>query len=68
MKKDNFFSKSHKKELEKLISEITQEAKNVVEDYTKNPSDASGEVDVKRGMVKGDGIEIDLDRWEDEDK
>ena len=42
MKKDNFFSKSHKKELEKLISEITQEAKNVVEDYTKNPSEMSG--------------------------
>ena len=63
---------SHKREelakLDVLMEDIVGEAKAMVEDYTKNPSDASGEVDVKRGMVKGDGIEIDLDRWEDEDK
>ena len=54
--------------LDKLVDRIMDNAKAMVDDYTKNPSDASGEVDVKRGMVKGDGIEIDLDRWEDEEE
>tara|TARA_B100000287_G_C20434964_1_gene703130 strand:+ start:590 stop:793 length:204 start_codon:yes stop_codon:yes gene_type:complete len=31
-----------KKELEKLLKEITEEAKSVVEDYIKNPSELSG--------------------------
>jgi hypothetical protein len=31
-----------KKELEKLLKEITKEAKSVVEDYAKNPSELSG--------------------------
>tara|TARA_B100000424_G_scaffold270881_1_gene271505 strand:+ start:5580 stop:5978 length:399 start_codon:yes stop_codon:yes gene_type:complete len=53
--------------LDKLVDRIMDNAKAMVDDYTKNPSDASGEVDVKRGMVKGDGIEIDLDKWEDEE-
>ena len=53
--------------LDKLVDRIMDNAKAMVDDYTKNPSDASGEVDVKRGLVKGDGIEIDLDRWEDEE-
>ena len=35
-------NKEQKEELKRLISEITQEAKNVVEDYTKNPSEMSG--------------------------
>ena len=30
--------------LKKLIEEINKEAKNVVEDYVKNPSDMSGSV------------------------
>jgi F0F1-type ATP synthase delta subunit len=33
-----------KKELEKIIEEITKEAKLVIEDYIKNPSDISGSV------------------------
>ena len=37
-------NKKQKKELEKLIHEITQEAKNVVDDYTKNPSEMSGSI------------------------
>ena len=37
-------NKKQKKELEKLISEITEDAKNVVDDYTKNPSEMSGSV------------------------
>ena len=35
-------NKEQKEELKRLISEITQEAKNVVDDYTKNPSEMSG--------------------------
>ena len=31
-----------KKELEKLLKEITDEAKKVVEDYSKNPTEMSG--------------------------
>ena len=37
-------SKEEKEELDKVIQEITKEAKKVVEDYTKNPSDISGSV------------------------
>ena len=37
-------NEKQKKELEKLISEITNEAKNVVKDYKKNPSEMSGSV------------------------
>ncbi len=64
---------SHRREelasLDKLVDGIMSNAKAMVDDYTKNPSNASGEVDVKRGMVKGSGIEVDLDKWEeDEDK
>ena len=35
-------TKEQKKEIERLIKEITEHAKAVVEDYTKNPSDMSG--------------------------
>ena len=37
-------NKEQKEELKKLISEITKEAKNVVEDYENNPSEMSGSV------------------------
>ena len=37
-------NKKREKELKKLISEITREAKNVVDDYKKNPSEMSGSV------------------------
>jgi hypothetical protein len=37
-------NKKQKKELQKLISKITEEAKSVVDDYTKNPSEMSGSV------------------------
>ena len=33
-----------KKELEKLLKEITDEAKSVVEDYIKNPPENSGSI------------------------
>ena len=35
-------SEKEEKELEKLLKEITDEAKKVVEDYVKNPSELSG--------------------------
>ena len=54
--------------LDKLVDRIMDNAKAMVDDYTKNPSDASGEVDVERGLVRGDGIEIDLDAWKDEEE
>ena len=37
-------SKKEKEELQNLTDEITEEAKNVVEDYVKNPSEISGSV------------------------
>tara|TARA_Y100000593_G_scaffold88377_1_gene170565 strand:+ start:186 stop:404 length:219 start_codon:yes stop_codon:yes gene_type:complete len=37
-------NKEQKEELKKLISEIMNEAKNVVEDYETNPSEMSGSV------------------------
>ena len=40
----NEISKEEKEELQKLTDEITEEAKNVVEDYVKNPSEISGSV------------------------
>ena len=35
-------TEEEKKELQKIIEEINEEAKNVVEDYVKNPSELSG--------------------------
>tara|TARA_R100000084_G_C4649165_1_gene148635 strand:+ start:1586 stop:1831 length:246 start_codon:yes stop_codon:yes gene_type:complete len=37
-------TKEEQEELDKLIKEITEEAKLVVEDYAKNPSEVSGSV------------------------
>ena len=37
-------SKKQQQEIEKIIQEITEEAKLVVKDYTENPSDISGSV------------------------
>ncbi len=35
-------SKEEQKELNKLIDEINEEAKNIVKDYSENPSEISG--------------------------
>ena len=43
MAKDKL-TKKQKRELEKLIKEITEQAKSVIEDYSKNPSEISGSV------------------------
>tara|TARA_R100000995_G_C3427572_1_gene96953 strand:- start:87 stop:326 length:240 start_codon:yes stop_codon:yes gene_type:complete len=37
-------TKKEQQELEKLIKEITDEAKQVVDDYTQNPSEISGSI------------------------
>lgn len=39
-------TKKEKEELKKLQEEILEEAKGVVEDYTKNPSNLSGSLEV----------------------
>ena len=39
---DNLLSKEQQEELQKAFDEIMEEAKEVVKDYTKNPSDMSG--------------------------
>ena len=38
MSKKDILTKDQKKELEKLIKEITEEAKAVIDDYSKNPT------------------------------
>ena len=40
----NKLTKKEQQELEKLIKEITEEAKSVVKDYKDNPSEISGSV------------------------
>ena len=42
--KNNLLSEQESKKLQKLIDEITNEAKNVVNDYKDNPSEMSGSV------------------------
>ena len=37
-------TKEEEKELQKIVEEINEEAKNVVEDYANNPSEISGSV------------------------
>ena len=40
----NLLSKKQKKDLEKLIEEMTEEAKLVIDDYKENPSELSGSI------------------------
>ena len=42
--KNNLLSEQQSTKLQKLIDEITSEAKNVVNDYKDNPSELSGSV------------------------
>ncbi len=48
-------------ELAQLLEEMTEDAKAMVEDYTKNPSEYSGSMDVDKGLVKGDGVVVHED-------
>lgn len=45
-------------ELDAITAEMVDEAKSMVDDYSKNPSSLSGSMDVERGMVRGDGVVI----------
>tara|TARA_Y100000004_G_C8822616_1_gene372615 strand:+ start:210 stop:617 length:408 start_codon:yes stop_codon:yes gene_type:complete len=45
-------------ELTRITEELTEEAKAMVKDYTDNPSEYNGEIDVDKNLVKGDGVVI----------
>ena len=57
-------TKEQKLELEKAAAEIEAEATQMRIDYEKNPSEESGEVDTENNLVRGSGIEIDLDTYD----
>ena len=56
-------TKEQKLELEKAAAEIEAEAERMRIDYEENPSEESGEIDTDRNLVRGSGIEIDLDTY-----
>ena len=57
-------SKEQKLELERAAAEIEAEATRMRIDYEENPSEESGEVDTENNLVRGSGIEIDLDEYD----
>ena len=57
----NELTKEQKEELKKIAAEITETAKDLVEDFVKHPSDLSGSVHPTEGKVKGHGIVVGLD-------
>ena len=57
----NELSPEQLKELQKLADGILKEAKNVKEDYKKNPSDVSGSIHPTKVKVKGVGVMVGLD-------
>ena len=58
---DDKLTKEQQEELQKLIDEINQEAKNVIDDYIKNPSAMSGSVHPTKGEVRGSGVMVGMD-------
>ena len=48
-------------ELKRLTKDLTEDAKAMVEDYAKNPSQYSGSIDIEKGLVKGDGVVVHED-------
>jgi hypothetical protein len=54
-------TKQQKKELEKITKEIVDVAKDLVQDYVKNPSPVSGSIHPEKPLVKGSGVVIDMD-------
>ena len=66
---DDKLTKQQEEELQKIIEEINNEAKKVVEDYVDNPSAASGSIHPTEGKVKGTGVMIGMDSdYLDEEK
>ena len=61
MSQDNLLTKKQQEELQKALDDIMKEAKDVVEDYTKNPSDVSGSVHPSEAKVKGVGVMVGMD-------
>ena len=57
-------TKEQKIELEKAAAEIEAEATRMRIDYEENPSEESGEVDTDKNLVRGSGIEINLDEYD----
>ena len=57
-KYEQYLTKEQIEELEQLTKELTEDAKAIIDDYTKNPSEYSGSVDLKKGLVKGDGVVV----------
>ena len=57
-------TKEQKLELEKAAAEIEAEATRMRIDYEENPSEESGEVDTENNLVRGSGLEIDLDTYD----
>ena len=58
---DDKLTKEQQEELQKLIDEINQEAKKVIDDYVKNPSEMSGSVHPTENKVKGAGVMVGMD-------
>ena len=58
---DDKLTKEQQEELQKIIDEINQEAKKVIDDYVKNPSEMSGSVHPTEGKVKGVGVMVGMD-------
>lgn len=57
-------TKEQKLELEKIATEIEAEAVRMRIDYEENPPEETGEVDVENNLVRGFGIELDLDTYD----
>ena len=58
---DDKLTKEQQEELQKALDDIINEAKHVVDDYVKNPSDVSGSVHPKEAKVKGVGVMVGMD-------
>ena len=58
---DDKLTKEQQEQLQKALDDIIKEAKNVVEDYTKNPSAASGSIHPNEAKVKGVGVMVGMD-------
>ena len=54
-------TKKQKRELEEITKDIVKVAKDLVEDYAKNPSQISGSIHPEKPLVKGSGVVIDMD-------
>ena len=57
-------TKEQKLELERAAAEIEAEATRMRIDYEENPSEETGEVDTEKNLVRGSGIEINLDEYD----